>query len=78
MVRCKSRDCNAQQRKNRIKCWEAWVQDAWKKQQKDVFQWCRGGIVGRAAMVERPDGTFTANSDEIDDLVRRAWMPIFR
>ena len=33
---------------------------------------------GPAAMLKRPDGTYTANPKEMDQLLREAWDPIFR
>ena len=42
------------------------------------FAWCKGQANDRADMISRLDGSLTCDSEEMDSLVRSAWLPIFR
>ena len=49
---------------------------AWSSDRRKVYQWCREESRATTSMLRRPDGTFTGNATEMDQLLRRAWDPI--
>lgn len=65
-------------RKEREKSWkERFVAD-WAHGGSSCFAWCKGESQEKADMISRPDGTLTCESEEMDALVRDAWLPIFQ
>eukprot|EP00973_Karenia_brevis_P085315 11840462-Karenia_brevis.AAC.1 len=49
----------------------------WDLKQKRVYQFCKGGNSATVRFLQRGDGTMTSNAEEMDDLIRNAWLPIF-
>ena len=77
-VRQKVQEQQGRERAGRAAAWKHWLRDSWKHNRATVFEWCRGEVHERTCMVQRPNGSLTANADEVDDLLLRAWLPIFR
>ena len=77
-VREEVQQLHEQARRNRTTAWKHWLAEAWGSKSGEVFKWCKGEGEERTSMVQRPDGTLTANAEEIDKLLRDAWLPIFR
>jgi len=78
MVREAIQRSHEEARQGRLSAWKQWLDQAWGEKRIDVYKWCKGVAEERTSLVQRPDGTLTANVDEIDDLLSEAWLPIFR
>ena len=77
-LRNKAAALQQQDRQDRLKCWrEAMVADAGNGGAK-VASWCKMTDNQRVNMISRPDGSYTANSEEMHKLILDAWLPIFR
>ena len=51
---------------------------AWMEKRRSMYRWVKGKEDPPLVMLERDDGTLTANVAEMDELVRLAWGPIIR
>eukprot|EP00973_Karenia_brevis_P079296 11003709-Karenia_brevis.AAC.1 len=50
----------------------------WTTRCGEVFKWCRDAQCGGVPPVlQKPDGSYTGNSSEMDKLLLDAWLPIF-
>jgi hypothetical protein len=61
----------------RERIWKEKFTASWNASGAQVYQWCKGEGNERADMISRPDGSLTCDPDEMDGLVRHAWLPIF-
>eukprot|EP00973_Karenia_brevis_P084982 11791979-Karenia_brevis.AAC.1 len=67
-------------RSGRSRLWTTWVQEQMKKGSTG-----KAAVVNRlrktphagASLVQQADGTFVGNAEEIDELLHKAWDPIF-
>ena len=50
----------------------------WETSKRTVFAWCKEENAARVVMVQRDDGSLTANAAEVHELLLKHWMPIFR
>ena len=50
----------------------------WEKGGAGTFRWCKGMSDEAAVLLQRPDGSLTANAQEADELLRAARLPIFQ
>ena len=77
-IRVRCREEAQQHRKYRIQAWRSWMEEEWSSQRKRVFNVCSGDKVPPARRFLCPDGSFTAKFEDIDELMRNAWMQVFR
>ena len=45
---------------------------------KGLAQWCKAADSAKVVMIQRQDGSYTANATEMHKLLLDAWLPIFR
>ena len=64
--------------RRRRNTWAAWVHASWAHDRGKLYRHTRGDPTFSAAMLQRADGTYTAESAEMDAILREAWSPIFR
>eukprot|EP00973_Karenia_brevis_P076254 10589747-Karenia_brevis.AAC.1 len=65
-------------RDSRIKAWQTWVKESWSSKRKAVFAACTRQIKSGGVNFVASDGRLTANLEEMDKMVRDAWLPIFQ
>ena len=65
-------------RAERSRIWKDSFADSWENGGSKVYQWCKGEENERADMISRPDGSLTCDPEEMDRLVKDAWLPIFQ
>ena len=51
---------------------------SWNRAPKAVYDWCKGEKWVRTVALMEADGSFTANSTRMDELLRESWLPIFQ
>ena len=66
-----------QTRRQRRSTWTAWVQCSWHTTPGRLYRYTKGEASVPATMLQRGDKSFTADFAEMDDLLRKAWSPIF-
>ena len=64
-------------RRQRRNTWTAWVQDSWHTAPGRLYRYTKGESSAPATMLQRENKSFTADFAEMDDLLRKAWSPIF-
>ena len=65
--------------RERVQAWRSWLQAEWGTKPGAVYRWLKEeGFSPPVVFIARPDGTPTANVQEMDELVRAAWGPINR
>ena len=64
-------------RRERRSTWTAWVQGSWHTAPGRLYRYTKGESSVPATMLQRGDKSFTADFGEMDDLLRKAWSPIF-
>ena len=52
--------------------------EQWSSTKTGVFKWCKGEEQQRVALVQKPDGHLTGNASEVDELLRKARLPVFQ
>ena len=67
----------AKQGKERVARWRAKLLDSWGSTRREVFQWVGEGTAPPPLMAQRTDGSWTGAAEEVDEEMRRAWLPIF-
>eukprot|EP00973_Karenia_brevis_P028824 3975023-Karenia_brevis.AAC.1 len=67
-----------QVRQGRVQAWAHWVEEVWERKPREVFAICSGKARSSPAMLKRADGSYTGNFEEMDDLLRDAWLPYFK
>ena len=65
-------------RPQREKAWREKIVEDWSQSGAATYQWCKGDFDHKADMVERKDGSLTADPVEMDSLMHDAWMPVFQ
>jgi len=65
-------------RASRRRTWVNWSQHSWTHAPGKLYRYTRGEAYTNAALIRRPDGTFTAESNEMDDILQSSWAPVFR
>ena len=65
-------------RAGRLRSWKEKLASNWEQGGSAVYHWCKGECHERAEMISRADGSLTCDPDEMDSLVRDAWLPIFQ
>ncbi len=65
-------------RYERIAVWKKRMQECFDSAPRAIFRWCAGTAHQTVTSVARADGSITANVAEMDEIVGRAWAPIFR
>ena len=65
-------------RREREKVWKEMFANDWAEGGTTCCAWCKGESNDRAEMISRPDGSLTCDSEEMDSLVRNAWLPVFQ
>ena len=81
LINCVTSVIQSQQaaaRAERMRVWKDKFVANWQDGGSRVYRWCKGEENERADMISRPDGSLTCDSDEMDRLVRDAWLPIFQ
>ena len=65
--------------RERVQAWRTWLQAEWETKPGAVYRLLKEeGFSPPVVFIARPDGTPTANVQEMDELVRAAWGPINR
>ena len=66
-------------RRARTDSWTNWVRSTWDSGRPGrLYAHTRGGTSSPAMLLQRADGSLTADPTEMDSLLRAAWDPIFR
>ena len=65
------------QAKKRAEQWRARLLADWGRTRREVFQWVGGGPAPPPLLAQRPDGGWTGAAEEVDEAMRRDWLPIF-
>eukprot|EP00661_Eupelagonemidae_sp_cell13_P001954 gene1954-4574_t len=60
----------------RITTWRDWMHSSWKNDRGAVYKWLKNKSNKPIVMVERSNGTYTSNIQEIDRECREQWAPI--
>ena len=68
----------AEQRHHRRHTWSMWVQQAWHSHPGRLYKYTKGEHPASAPLLRRVDGTSTANATDMDEILQKAWAPIFR
>ena len=63
-------------RRARTESWTSWVRATWNSGR--FYAYTRGSTSTPATLLQRPDGSLTADPAEMDALLRDAWGPIFQ
>jgi hypothetical protein len=64
-------------RTRRIQNHRSRLRGSWTGSRSAVFEWVAPPRAAPTVMLTRPDGTWTASPNEIDQLFRDAWLPVF-
>ena len=81
LLGCVTRAIQSQQlaeRCERERIWRQKLATDWQDGGAQTYRWCKGEESERANMITRPDGSLTCDADEMDELVRNAWLPVFQ
>ena len=66
-------------RRARSESWTSWVRTTWDSGSPGrLYAYARGETSTPATLLQRPDGSLTADPAEMDELLRAAWGPIFQ
>ena len=65
-------------RTERIRMWKRNVVDNWNDDRTKVFQWIRNVEQSKTVLMEKADGSWTANCSEMDEAMHAAWDPILK
>ena len=69
----------AKEDRARLSSWKQRMKEAWSSMDRGlVYRWIKEENWNSVAFVARPDGTLTANIEEMDQLLHGAWDPILR
>ena len=73
-LRAEAASRHEQERAERMESWKRWLRADFKA----CCDFCKGDCTERVTMVQREDGTHTANAAQVHQLLQDAWLPVVR
>ena len=64
--------------KQRQQQWREATRVSWATNRKEVFRLVKDTTPGNLTVLKRADGTLTCSLQELDELLREEWLPVFR